>query len=255
MAPDISAGTVMWLARPEHDIPSSGAWLTAGESARASAMSFPKRRTEYLLRRWVGKAAVAALIGQPDDLASLARIEVGTRPSGAPVVTVGDDDVGLDVSLSDRAGWAICVVGQALGRLGCDLELVEPRSPGFVADFLTPAEREYVAGQPPADHDLAANLIWSGKESALKVLQTGLRRDTRSVEVRPGGPEETTGWARLEVGTADGVLLPGWWHRAGSFLVTVVAEASVPSPVALGGSGDLAGARPVHSWVGRPVPE
>jgi 4'-phosphopantetheinyl transferase len=229
MAPDISAGTVMWLARPEHDIPSSGAWLTAGESARASAMSFPKRRTEYLLRRWVGKAAVAALIGQPDDLASLARIEVGTRPSGAPVV--------------------------ALGRLGCDLELVEPRSPGFVADFLTPAEREYVAGQPPADHDLAANLIWSAKESALKVLQTGLRRDTRSVEVRPGGPEETTGWARLEVGTADGVLLPGWWHRAGSFLVTVVAEASVPSPVALGGSGDLAGARPVHSWVGRPVPE
>ena len=93
------------------------------------------------------------------------------------------------MSLSDRAGWAVCLVGEALGRVGCDLEIVEPRSAGFVADFLTAAEQEYVAAQPAAERDAAANLIWSAKESALKVLQTGLRRDTRSVEVRVGtGP-------------------------------------------------------------------
>ena len=72
--------------------------------------------------------------------------------------------------------------------VGCDLELVEPRTPGFVADFLTAAEQQSVASRP--DPDAAANLIWSAKESALKVLQTGLRRDTRSVEVAVDEPRD-----------------------------------------------------------------
>ena len=252
MAPDAPAGPMLWLARGEHEIPSSGDWLTARESDRASGMPYTKRRSEYLLRRWVCKRAVADVAGLPEDLPSLARIEVTNRPTGAPAVLVDGDDAGLDVSLSDRAGWAICVVGEGLGRLGCDLEIVEPRSPGFVADFLTTAEQDYVAAQPLADRDAAANLIWSAKESGLKVLQTGLRRDTRSVEVVVGGTDRTSGWARLDVRPAEGGVLPGWWRRAGSFLVTVAAEAPLPAPVPLAGSGDLESAVPVHSWVDRP---
>ncbi len=255
MAPDLPAGTMTWLARGEHDLPGTDAWLTVGESARASGMPMTKRRTEYLLRRWVCKHAVAAVVGLPDDLGSLARIEVTNRPSGAPAVGVDGEDAGLDVSLSDRAGWAICVVGEALGRLGCDLELVEPRSSGFVADFLTTAEQEYVAAQPATDRDLAATLIWSAKESALKVLQTGLRRDTRTVEVVLGGRESTTGWAGLEVRTAEGDGVIGWWLRAGTYVVTVAAEAPLPPPRALAGAGDLEIGRPVHSWVDRPRSE
>ncbi|HEX3222247.1 MAG TPA: 4'-phosphopantetheinyl transferase superfamily protein [Nocardioides sp.] len=253
MAPDVPAGTMLWLARGEQGIPGSNDWLTADEAARASATPFTKRRTEYLLRRWVCKQAVAAVAGLPDDLRSLARIEVTNRATGAPAVVVDGEEAGLDVSLSDRAGWAVCVVGEALGRLGCDLEIVEPRSAGFVADFLTAAEREYVAAQGSEDHDLAANLIWSAKESALKVLQTGLRRDTRSVEVVVGEPDGATGWAALEVRPAEGGVLPGWWRRAGTFVVTVAAEAPLRSPTALVGSGDLETARPVHSWVDRPL--
>ena len=85
-----------------------------------------------------------------------ARIEVANHPTGAPYVLAEGAPPGLEVSLTDRAGWAVCLVGTAMGRLGCDLELVEPRSAGFVADFLTALERDWVAcaarqrtGTPP----------------------------------------------------------------------------------------------------------
>ncbi len=56
------------------------------------------------------------------------------------------------VSISDRAGWAVCVtspVGLPAG--GCDLELVEPRSPGFGRDFFTVAEQRLVASCSAGD--------------------------------------------------------------------------------------------------------
>ncbi|MFZ2013303.1 MAG: 4'-phosphopantetheinyl transferase superfamily protein [Nocardioides sp.] len=255
MVQEAPAGTATWLAGGEHDLPSGGAWLTSDEATRASGMPFTKRRTEYLLRRWVCKAAVAAVVGLPDDPLSLARIGVTNRPGGVPTVLVDGLETGLDVSLSDRAGWAVCLVGESVGRVGCDLEIVEPRSPRFMADFLTAAEREYVAAQTAAERDVASNVIWSAKESALKVLQTGLRRDTRSIGVVIGEPDGSTGWSRLDLRVDAGSVLPGWWRRAGSFLVTVAADVPFPAPRPLAGSADLEAALPVHSWTDHPLAE
>src|SRR5581483_1022133 len=96
--------------------------------------------------------------------------------------------------------------------VGCDLEVVEPRSAGFVHDFLTRGERDWVARH--TDPDAAANLVWSAKESALKVLRTGLRRDTRSVEIAYGA-RQIAGWQELAI-TVDGQqIFPGWWQRLG----------------------------------------
>lgn len=245
------------MARGEHEIPRTVDWLTVREADRAVGLRFTKRRTEYLLRRWVCKHAVAVAAGLPNELAALARIEVGNRPSGAPYVEVDGGPLGLDVSITDRAGWAVCMVGEDLSRVGCDLEIVEPRSSAFVSDFLTPAEQAYVTSLPENDRDAAANLIWSAKESALKVLRTGLRRDTRSVEVVVGGAGAdhvaACGWARLEVRAAEGRLFPGWWRRDGDFLVTVASQEPLAVPTALPGSVDLVSASPVHSWLDRPL--
>jgi 4'-phosphopantetheinyl transferase len=251
MAPDGSAGTVVWLARGESELPGRSGWLTGDEAARASAMGFRKRRTEFLLRRWVGKHAVAAVAGLPDDDRSLARIEVTNRPGGAPAVLVDGAEAGLEVSLSDRAGWALCVVGTAPRRVGCDLELVEPRSPGFVADYLTDAEQAYVVAQPAAEQDAAATLVWSAKESALKVLGTGLRRDTRSVVVDLGTP--APGWQPLTVRPAEGGAFPGWWCRFGPFVLTMAGERSSPAPVTLEEPSLLQTAQPEHTWVEGPL--
>ena len=249
---------MQWLARGEGQVPSGQQWLTGTEAARASSMRFTKRRNEYLVRRYAGKCAVATTVGLADDPASLGRIGVLNRMTGAPYVEVDGRRLGLDISLTDRAGWAVCLVGPDLGAVGVDLEIVEPRSDGFVSDFLTPAEQAVVAAAPgPDGHDAAANLIWSAKESALKVLRTGLRADTRTVEVALEDPTAIgrgrAGWQRLSV--ASGARrFPGWWRRDGVFLLTVVAASGLAEPPQeLPGSADLTRAEPLHSWVTHPL--
>jgi 4'-phosphopantetheinyl transferase len=245
--------TDRWLARGEAALPAGSDWLAPVELARAAAMRYAKRRTEYLLRRLVTKHAVAAVTGRSTEPAALAAIEVRNAPGGAPYVLVDGAPPGLAVSISDRAGWAVCLIGAGIHDVGCDLELVEPRSPGFVRDFLTEAEQRYVAAQPPGDgRDAAANLLWSAKESALKVLRTGLRRDTRSVEVSVH-PAGAGGWGGLTVRSAEGGVFPGWWRREGVFVLTVAAAAPFPPPVTLDHVPVLATAAPSHSWLARPL--
>ena len=132
MASEVPAGTAMWLARGEHDLPSGGAWLTADEATRASGMSFTKRRTR------VPPAALGLQSGRRRRRPACRRIPrlwpASRSPTGPAVRRLWPVDgvpTALDVSLSDRAGWAVCLVGSGLGRVGCDLEIVEPRSAGF----------------------------------------------------------------------------------------------------------------------------
>jgi len=252
-----------WLARGEHEVPMDDAWLAPAEAARLARWRYTKRRTEYRLRRWVGKQAVAAVAGLDPAPDRLAAIEVLNRPGGAPYVQVDGEPLAVDVSLTDRAGWAVCLVGTrtsgepGLASVGVDLEIVEPRSDGFVADFLTGAERDHVRSRPtPDERHAAANIIWSAKESALKVLRTGLRADTRTVEVTLGPAFRADGWAPLEVCEVSGRRFPGWWRRDGVFVLTVTYDAPGEPPVALpgaAGTADLVTAVPVHSWVTNPL--
>jgi 4'-phosphopantetheinyl transferase len=244
-----------WLALGEDTLPPGDQWLAPGEAATSASLRYTKRRTEYLLRRLVTKHAVASVIGRPTDPAALARIEVRNAASGAPYVCVDGAQLGLEVSISDRAGWAVCVTSPVVvsDPVGCDLELVEPRTPGFVRDFLTAAEQRLVASRSAAgERDATANLIWSAKESALKVLRSGLRRDTHGLEVTLATPG-SDGWGALTVHAVEGKVFPGWWRRDGRFVLTVAAEVDFPPPVALGDPGALALAQPRHSWLDRPL--
>lgn len=241
-----------WLAVGEAAVPSGTGWLAPGEVGRAAVLRHPKRRTEYLLRRLAAKRAVATVAGLPADGAALSRIEVGNQPDGAPVVRVDGSPVGFDISLTDRAGWAVCVVGAGVG---CDLELVEPRSAAFVRDFLTGAEQRFVASRPDAAaRQTAANVVWSAKESALKLLHTGLSRDPRSVEVAVATVAAGWGWCPLVVRVPGHGSYPGWWRRDGRFILTVVAASAGLPPLALGDPGVLATAVPRHSWLTHPAP-
>lgn len=243
-----------WLALGEDALPAGEQWLAPAEAASLAGLRFTKRRTEYLLRRLVAKHAVAAVTGRPPNPTALAGIEVRNAPSGAPYVCVDGAPIEVGVSISDRAGWAVCVTSPT-GPLavGCDLELVEPRTPGFVRDFFTAAEQRWIASRAAGDErDMGANLVWSAKESALKVLRTGLRRDTRTVEVTVAAPR-ADGWGELTVRASEGTVFPGWWRREGRFLLTFAAEVAAPPPLALGDPAVLAAAEPRHSWLEGPL--
>ena len=244
-----------WLARGEDQLPAAGDWLSAAERGRAGTMRYTKRRTDFLLGRWTLKLAVAKALGWPDDPAVLARIEGRNKPTGAPLLYIDGQPADRGVSLTDRAGCAVCLVAAGPAAVGCDVEIVEPRSDAFVRDYLTQAEQRLVAAAGPA-RDMAANLVWSAKESALKVLETGLRRDTRSVEVEVDvaelSPQERS-WSALRVRTAEGEVFPGWWRRSGSFLVTACWPGGGPPPGVLETQSPIDTMRPSHRWVGRPV--
>jgi 4'-phosphopantetheinyl transferase len=246
-----------WLAHGEHEVPSGTGWLTAREQQGLAGLRFTKRRVEFITRRWTAKRAVALVLGRDTTPAALAGVEIRHHPGGAPWVAVDGQSAAINVSISDRAGWAVCLVGApggSGGPLGIDLELVEPRSDAFVGDFFTASEAAGVRRLPAGEaRDEAANLIWSAKESALKVLKLGLRADTRDVEVDAGQERRADGWAPLAVTGRDGSAFAGWWRRDGVFLLTLAGRQQAPPPLQLQGGSSLADAVPLHSWLAQPL--
>ncbi len=245
---DPAAG-LRWLSQGMADAPADDGWLSPAEAAYVAKLRFAKRRTEFRLGRWTAKAAIARYLGLGSSLEALRRIVIDRAADGAPLPLLDGRPAPLYLTMTDRADQAVCLDGPPGPALGCDLELVEPRSERFVADYLTAAEQALVAAAPEGEaRHLQANLIWCGKESALKVLRTGLRRDTRSVEVSfPPGPP-VGGWQALSVRAVEGATFPGWWQCFGAFVLTVAATAPFPPPVSLVDPPGLASATPAHGW-------
>ena len=230
---------VRWLLMRAAEVPEGSFWLDPDESEHAARLRLPTRHADYRLGRWTAKRAVALWLGRDPDPAGLCRIAIRPAPDGAPAVFLDNAPAPLAISFSHRAGHAACAVAPAGTALGCDLELIEPRSPAFVQDYFTDTERKLVEAADEAGRPLLANLIWSAKESALKALREGLRMDPREVEVSLG-PKEENGWRPLTVHRVlTGQVFHGWWRREGDFVLTVAA-APPPGPPLPAGDGGLA---------------
>lgn len=239
-------GTVLWLAAGLAEVPDHDEWVDPDMADRFGRMRFAKRYSEARLARWTAKQAIAAARGLPDTPESLRSIVIRNAPDGAPEAYVEEAPVGAVIAMTDRADWSVCAIIESGGRVGCDLELVEPRSAAFVADYFTDTEQQRIAAA--ADTRILANVMWSAKESALKVLRTGLRRDTRTVEVHLDD-DDAADWRPLQVRAAEGRSFPGWWIRFGEFLLTIATEEPTSAPVSLVDPPGLAGASPAHRWM------
>ncbi len=225
-----------WLEQAVADVPPGDDWLSQNEAACQRNLRFVKRRTEWRLGRWTAKRAVAASLKMPEHAATLRAIEIRPAADGAPEVILANRPERVTISLSHRAGFAISVVSLSGAALGCDLELVEPRSEAFVVDYLTAEEQQLAARVSEGERSRLVALIWSGKESALKALREGLRLDTRSLGVSFPEPQESPdsgAWLRFCVLHRDQRLLHGWWQATADRLRTVVAEPSPDAPVRL----------------------
>jgi 4'-phosphopantetheinyl transferase len=223
---------VYWLEQTEANLPAENDWLSAREMLRLSGMRFAKRHDDWRLGRWTAKRALAWQLGVPAHPQVLAEIEVRPAPSGAPEVFVADKPGNLTISLSHRDGIAVCAVAKSKVELGCDLELVAPRSNAFVADYFTSEEQTLVARAPEADRPQLLALLWSGKESALKALHAGLRLDTRCVIVSPFDSSfDLNGWSPLRVRYTDGQIFHGWWQRTSGTVRTMVADPQPDPPI------------------------
>jgi 4'-phosphopantetheinyl transferase len=221
------------LEQAEADVPESNDWLGGRERDHVRSLTFLKRRADWRLGRWAAKCAIASLQNIPLHADLLATIEICPAPSGAPRVFLQELPGEVTISLSHRSGVAICALARNSVRLGCDLEIIEPHSPGFVADYFTPDEQELIEKVASADRWRVVALLWSAKESALKALQEGLRRDTRSVFVRPGQLCFGEGWNSLQVHSIEGECFYVKWREANGLVQTVVADHAFAGPIVL----------------------
>jgi phosphopantetheinyl transferase len=265
------AATVYWRFGRAGDaglppVDEADSWLALDEQRRARAFRVAKRREDWLVGRLNLKAQLGAvLVARRHERPSPASLLIDRLPSGAPVVRQlghgavadnaitgagpGSGSLPLSVSNSHSHGAALAAAAWVDGlatsgrraAIGADLEWVEPRSEGFVRDFLTDPERRYCATGGDERH-LRANLVWSAKEAVLKVLQRGLSADTWWLTClpgddagagQPGSPRvrlivEPDGgeWRPFSVWCDDrlgatGVEFAGAWRRIDGFVATL----------------------------------
>jgi 4'-phosphopantetheinyl transferase len=221
-----------WLEQTQKDLPAADDWLNSNERLRLRAMRFPKRRDDWRLGRWTAKRAAATWLNLPHGPEVLANIEIRAAASGAPEVLVANQPAPFALSLSHRSGVALCALAEPEAEVGCDLEAIEDRDAAFLADYFTAGEQALVAAAPAADRARTLTLLWSGKESVLKGLRTGLRLDTRFVVVRPAAATYDDTWSHLQAWYA-GRLFQGWWREAGGLVRTLVAARDSAEPCEL----------------------
>jgi 4'-phosphopantetheinyl transferase len=202
---------VLWLEQTSSDLPAHDDWLTPRETACLAGLRFPKRRADWRLGRWTAKQAVAAYL-ETDS----ADIEI-FGPAAPTCRCLAGPTPAPAISITHSQGRAACVVAPASITIGCDLEMIEPRSTAFLSDYFTENERRVIASDPPA----LGTLFWSAKESALKALLAGLTLDTRQVEVTADLAAGT-----IWVSAPEGRCFRGWWWISDDFMRTVVTDAT-----------------------------
>ena len=223
---------VYWMEQTLADLPASDDWLNEHEAIRLTSMRIPKRRNDWRLGRWTGKQVVARYLGLADERHSLREIEIRSAPSGAPEVFIDYQRARVSISLSHRGGTAMCAIAESSVALGCDLEIVERHSPAFITDYFTAREQSIITEAD--ERDLFSSLLWSAKESALKAFATGLRVDTRCVEVQFERPPFGCGtWGWLEIRHISGQTFKGWWQRRAGLVRTLAGDPAPSEPIAL----------------------
>jgi phosphopantetheinyl transferase len=153
-------------------------------------------------------------------------------------VRIQDEPNQVSISLSHAVDTALCTVASPTVALGCDVETVEPRIEGFVHDYFTAAECSLIEGLPPGERDQLITLMWCAKESTLKALREGLRRDTRDVEVRYVGMPRPSSWQPMSIrNVSDAKCFAGWWRIEDQMVMTVVAAPTPRLPIRLNPPG------------------
>ena len=222
---------IVYLISDASGIPADTAWLTRNEKARLDALRFEKRRRDWLLGRWTAKQAALQVAGLQQDDAR--RIEIATAEDGAPQPFLDGRPFRASLSISHSNGRALCAIGAPGTQIGCDIERIETRGPEFEDTFFTMTERDRIAAAHRDDRDALVTATWCAKESVLKALRTGLRRDTYDVEVTAHADQGINRWNRIVAATVDAGAFDGWWRADNDSVVCIVGRDLHDTPVAI----------------------
>jgi len=147
------------------------AWLDADELRELQARGTDRRIRDRVAGRVAAKRALHQLTGVDPS-----SVRIRRAASGEPLADVPGHPQAR-VSVSHRDGHAVAVAVD-IGRIGVDLEGVEPRPASFARTWFDPAEQALVGTDP-----LRQTIAWCAKEAVLKALGTGMALSPHGVRV------------------------------------------------------------------------
>jgi 4'-phosphopantetheinyl transferase len=214
---------IYWNLVDSSHVPEITAWLNEDELQQLQSFRFEKRRKDWLLGRWTAKQLIQSVFAKENDLSS-EQICIKNETSGAPYSMIKGEKLQASLSISHRgnlASTAICTDPNIM--IGIDLEEIESKSRGFIEDYFTTTEYDYVFALPQKQQALAASLLWSGREAILKALQTGLRYDTREIAIQCPSFIMKDEWEALPIIQSpekqDSTRL--FWRKLENYLITL----------------------------------
>ena len=131
---------------------------------------------------------LAVLLAEAEGMESLPSIE--RLPKGKPFFP---DRPELHISLSHSNGLALCALSQR--PMGCDLEVIRPRSKGLPRYVLDDGQYEWFRRRGERWEDFYS--LWTLKEALVKCTGEGLRRPPREIAVpllEPGAEAQFQGF-------------------------------------------------------------
>ena len=211
-----------WLTQNLSDVPPNTDWLGDNERSVLAGFRFEKRRNDWLLGRWTAKLAICAC--QAREHSAMSVLEIRAADDGAPEAFWNGERAGVALSISHCNARGFCSVGPPDIAIGCDMEAIEVRDNRLIEDYFT-AEEIALCNNDPVRKALVTNFVWSAKESILKALREGLRRDTRSVLVHPDLQGTEGSWNTWTGRCLESSrIFHGWWRSHNGFIYTLASD-------------------------------
>lgn len=165
----------MAAAQDEQDL---AGLLSPTEQARLAALTYPKRRREWLGGRLAGKCAVLHLAPPPAPIA-LPALTITTAAQGAPMLSCPALPEwrlpAISISHCDRYAVAMAAGARACG---IDLQNTTPQILRVADRFAQPAETELLRETLPKLTEMERlTLLWAAKEA----LKKGLLSDQSAI--------------------------------------------------------------------------
>ncbi|WP_420645426.1 4'-phosphopantetheinyl transferase family protein [Candidatus Leptofilum sp.] len=232
---------IHWLAQSHEVVPKTAVtggsfqFLSEKEAARLASLKTEKRRRDWLLGRWTTKRLLQTVVWETQNTTvPLDLITVSNNPDGVPTIESQLPMVNgqFSISISHSHGHAlVTAVAKPDWPIGCDLELIKPRSEAFIDDYFTETEALLVRQAAGEQRDLLVTAVWSAKESVLKALHLGLSVDTRAISclIDPG-ERPSDSWMPFKIRCDNGRLpkeaphFSGWWRTMEQFVMTLVVK-------------------------------
>lgn len=203
--------------------------LGAEELRYYRQIRFAKRRHEWLAGRYALKRLLSTVYDEYMNMDYRDLQLIKTETGAACLEVNGSIRTDTRISLSHSNGYVYCACAAMGNHLGVDLELVEERASALTQDFFTRNEVAQLEKSPVQERSFWTTLIWSSKEAVLKALLTGLKVDTRSIDVDlSSSMPADKGWNSIRFTTTltTEKSLRLYWRREDKFVLTICTDLS-----------------------------